>query len=145
MADIIDTALDAGAAVALLGATCSAPEEEALSAAAFALGARRCAPMTPRFVRLVVTQLGRDNNEDGQGCRIYLGHGLLSIAATYLSQARRRIMSHGRLGACSNCDRASLHAVTKPPLVSIALMTHATSRLATAAQCLCWCFVQHAY
>ena len=47
MADIIDAALDNGAAVALLGATCSAPEEEALSAAAFALGARRCAMQTP--------------------------------------------------------------------------------------------------
>ena len=39
----MDAALDAGAAVALLGATCSVPEEEAMSAAAFALGVRRCA------------------------------------------------------------------------------------------------------
>ena len=45
VANIIDAALQAGAAVALLGATCSVPEEEAMSAAAFALGARRCTPV----------------------------------------------------------------------------------------------------
>jgi len=47
VANIIDAALEAGAAVALLGATCSVPEEQAMSAAAFALGARRRAPVPP--------------------------------------------------------------------------------------------------
>ena len=39
--DIIDSALEEGVAVALLGGTCSAPGEGATSAAAFALGPRR--------------------------------------------------------------------------------------------------------
>lgn len=41
MTDIIDSALEDGVAVAVIGATCSAPSEGATSAAAFALGPRR--------------------------------------------------------------------------------------------------------
>jgi len=60
VANIIDAALEAGASVALLGATCSVPEEQAMSAAAFALGARRRASVHPRALASFLPKLPRN-------------------------------------------------------------------------------------
>lgn len=66
--DIIDSALEEGVPVALVGGTCSAPGEGATSAAAFALGPRRAGRI--RFFtlgELVGAAPARDGRDGGSG------------------------------------------------------------------------------